>query len=44
VWVLEREDDTRKLRFRNTMTGQVRYDKPFGLQLEDYEEEVWEKD
>ena len=44
IWVLEREDNTNKLRFRNTLNGTVRYDKPFGLQLEDYEQEEWDKD
>ena len=43
MWVLEREEDTGKLRFRNTLTGKVEYTKPIGLQLEDYEEEEWEQ-
>lgn len=42
VWILEKEDDTGKLRFRNTITGKIRYDKPIGLTLEDFEEEAWE--
>lgn len=42
VWILEKEDDTGKLRFRNTITGNIRYDKPIGLTLDDFEEEAWE--
>lgn len=42
VWILEKEDDTLKLRFRNTITGEIKYEKPFGLMLEDYEEEAWD--
>lgn len=43
VWILEKEDDTGKLRFRNTITGKIHYEKPMGLMLEDYEEEAWEE-
>ncbi|CAD8053671.1 unnamed protein product [Paramecium sonneborni] len=43
VWILEREDDTGKLRFRNTITGIINYEKPIGLMLEDYEEEAWDE-
>ncbi|CAD8140142.1 unnamed protein product [Paramecium pentaurelia] len=43
VWILEKEDDTGKLRFRNTITGKINYEKPMGLMLEDYEEEAWEE-
>ncbi|CAD8043294.1 unnamed protein product [Paramecium primaurelia] len=43
VWILEKEDDTGKLRFRNTITGNINYEKPMGLMLEDYEEEAWEE-
>lgn len=43
VWILEKEDDTGKLRFRNTITGTINYEKPMGLMLEDYEEEAWEE-
>ena len=42
VWILEKEDDTLRLRFRNTITGEIKYEKPFGLMLEDYEEEAWD--
>lgn len=40
---MEREEDTAKLRFRNTLTGQIQYGRPVGLLLEDYEEEEWER-
>jgi len=43
VWIFEREDDTLRLRFRNSITGEIKYDKPYGLLLEDFEEEVWEE-
>ncbi|CAK74952.1 unnamed protein product (macronuclear) [Paramecium tetraurelia] len=43
VWILEKEDDTGRLRFRNTITGTINYEKPMGLMLEDYEEEAWEE-
>lgn len=42
MWILEKEDDTQKLRFRNTLTGLLKYDRPIGLMLEDYEEEAWD--
>lgn len=41
---MEREDDTQRIRFRNTLTGQLKYEKPFGLQLEDFEQEVWDRE
>jgi hypothetical protein len=41
LWVIEKEDDTSRLRFRNTLTGQLKYDRPVGLMLEDFEEEAW---
>lgn len=43
IWILEKEDDTGKLRFRNTITGGIQYERPPGLLLEDYEEEAWEE-
>lgn len=43
MWILEKEDDTGRLRFRNTINGEINYEKPMNLQLEDYEEEAWEE-
>jgi hypothetical protein len=40
---LEEEEDTHKLRFRNTLTGQLSYKKPFGLNIEDYEQQAWDQ-
>lgn len=42
IWVLEKEDDTQRLRFRNTITGTINYERPVGLMLEDFEEEAWD--
>lgn len=43
VWILEREDDTGRLRFRNTISGELKYEKPVGLQLDEIEQEAWDE-
>lgn len=43
MWVLEKEDDTGKLRFRSTVNGEITYEMPMNLILDQEEEKIWDE-